>query len=146
MKKSTIMHTIILITTIITMKMQYAEKMEPVQFRTFLDNVFISNVTFTSNKTWISHLDASPSHRILLKILHATSNAQPPIYLHFICCTVMQRIREAVAVKPTLKSLRNEISFQKGRFWRATLSRSGAYRRSEGDFFSPYVWVYHPCA
>lgn len=80
-KENTIMRTIILITMgIITMKMQYVEKTEPVQFQTFLDNVFISNVTFTSNKTWISHLDASPSHRILLKILHVTSNAQPHLF------------------------------------------------------------------
>lgn len=85
---------------------------------------------------WMPHRLTESFWRFFTR--HQTPN---PIYLHFICCTVMQRIREAVAVKPTLKSLRDEISFQKGRFWRATLSRSGAYRRSEGDFFSLRVGV-----
>lgn len=72
-------------------------------------------------------------------------NAQFSIYLHFICCTVMQRIKEAVAVKPTLKSLRGEISFLKAGF-DAPLHSRVACIGSKGDFFPPYVWVHlHTC-
>lgn len=46
----------------------------------------------------------------------------PPrsVYLHFICCTVTRRIREAVAVKPTLKKLRRD-KFPKGASFDAPL-------------------------
>lgn len=61
-------------------------------------------------------------------------NAQFSIYLHFICCTVMQPIKEAVAVKPTLKSLRGKISFLKAGF-DAPLHSRVACIGSKGDFF-----------
>jgi len=58
-----------------------AKKFDPAWFQiAFLYNVFISNVTFISNKTWISLLNVLPSHRILLEVLHATSNAQPQLF------------------------------------------------------------------
>jgi len=66
-----------------------------------------------------------------------------PSYLHFICCTVMQRIREAVTVKSTLKSLRDK--FPK----RPVLTRHSIPERHIGDrkeIFFPYMWVHHPCA
>lgn len=58
----------------------------------------------------------------------------------------MQRIKEAVAVKPTLKSLRDEISFLKVGF-DAPLHSRVACIGSKGDFFSLmcrciYVCVY----
>lgn len=68
--------------------------------------------------------------------MHGIKNAQFSIYLHFICCTVMQRIKEAVAVKPTLKSLRDEISFLKAGF-DAPLHSRVACIGSKEDFFLP---------
>lgn len=68
--------------------------------------------------------------------VHGIKNAQFSIYLHFICCTVMQRIKEAVAVKLTLKSLRDEISFLKAGF-DAPLHSRVACIGSKEDFFPP---------
>lgn len=62
------------------------------------------------------------------------------VYLHFICCTVTRRIREAVAVKPTLKKLRRD-KFPKGPVLTRHSLSVPEWRVSDDFFFLPHVWV-----
>lgn len=115
--------------------MQCAEKVKPALSDRVSRQRFISSITFTSSKTRMSLLDTSRLPGSFWRFAACgIKNAQFSIYLHFICCTVMQRIKEAVAVKPTLKSLRDEISFLKAGF-DAPLHSRVACIGSKGDFF-----------
>lgn len=124
----------IVIICIIVIRMQCVEKVKTALSGRVSRQRFISSITFTSNKTRMSLLDTSHLPGFFWRFSACgIKNAQFSIYLHFICCTVMQRIKEAVAVKPTLKSLRDEISFLQAGF-DAPL-HPGVYRIERGFFF-----------
>lgn len=100
---------------------------------TFLDNVFISGVTFTSNKNFNVSVERLTSRWIFLEVPCVASNIHfSPIYTLFIASR--RNALEDVTVKSTLESLQ-EISFQRAGF--DALFHSGVVRirNGKGIFF-----------